>query len=66
MDNLEIRKLREALIACLNESPTPIEVKRYVLKDIYQAVEIKANEIVKQEMEIVNQEKENASQKEDE
>lgn len=47
--DLEIRRLHEELIACLNGYQIPIEVKRYVLKEIYQAVELKANEIVEQE-----------------
>lgn len=47
--DLEIRRLKEKLISTLNESEIPIEVKRYVLADVYRAVEQKANEIVDQE-----------------
>jgi len=61
--DLEIRRLHEALIACLNGYQIPIEVKRYVVKEIYQAVELKANEIVEQEK---IQEQENAKKEDKE
>ena len=47
--DLEIVRLSEKIISALNESQIPIEVKRYVLKDIYLMVEAKAKEIIMQE-----------------
>ena len=47
--DLEIVRLSEKIISVLNESQIPIEVKRYVLKDIYLMVEAKAREIIMQE-----------------
>ena len=47
--DLEIRRLTENIINVLNESQVPIEVKRFVVKDIYLMVEAKAEEIIKQE-----------------
>lgn len=47
--DLEIRRLKARLIACLNESGIPIEVKRYIMQDIYAMVEQRANEIVAEE-----------------
>ena len=47
--DLEIVRLSEKIISDLNESQIPIEVKRYVLKDIYIMVEAKAKEIIMQE-----------------
>ena len=47
--DLDIRRLTEKIISDLNESQIPIEVKRYVLKDIYLQVEAKAEEIIKEE-----------------
>ena len=47
--DLEIVRLSEKIISDLNESKIPIEVKRYVLKDIYLMVEAKAREIIMQE-----------------
>lgn len=49
--DLEIRRLKARLIACLNEAQIPIEVKRYVVSDILKAVELKADELVRQEEE---------------
>ena len=47
--DLEIRRLTENIINVLNESQIPIEVKRFVVKDIYLMVEARAEEIIKQE-----------------
>ena len=47
--DLEIRRLTEKIVGILNDSNIPIEVKRYVLKDIYLQVEAKAEEIIRQE-----------------
>ena len=47
--DLEIVRLSEKIISVLNESQIPIEVKRYVLKDIYLMAEAKAKEIIMQE-----------------
>ena len=54
--DLEIVRLSEKIISVLNESQIPIEVKRYVLKDIYLMVEAKAKEIIMQEKIIMQEE----------
>lgn len=61
--DLEIARLSEKIISVLNESQIPIEVKRYVLKDIYLMVEAKAKEIIMQE-EIREQKKQEEAQME--
>lgn len=61
--DLEIVRLSEKIISVLNEFQIPIEVKRYVLKDIYLMVEAKAKEIIMQE-EIREQKKQEEAQME--
>lgn len=36
--NLKVRMLQENIYALLNESDLPVEVKRLVLKEVYQTV----------------------------
>lgn len=36
--NLKVRMLQENIYALLNESDLPVEVKRLILKEVYQTV----------------------------
>lgn len=59
--DLEIRKLSSKLVEVLNEANTiPIEVKRYIVKDIYDKLEKLANDIISQEIQIINEQNKQA------
>lgn len=53
----DIRELKLKIIAVLNESELPIEVKRLVLAEIYREVESLAEQVISQQ---IKEEKENA------
>lgn len=46
--DLAIREFTTQIVNYINSSALPIEIKRLIIKDIYNQVEIKANEIVMQ------------------
>lgn len=50
-DNLKIRVLREDMIALLNQSTLPIEVKRMVVKEVHDLVNDLADKTVQAELE---------------
>ena len=50
-DNLKIRVLREDIIALLNKSTLPIEVKRMVVKEVQDMVNDLADKTVQAELE---------------
>ena len=59
MDDYNIRTLRDSIADLLNEARLPIEVKRYVVKEIYDTVSQAAEaEILRQGAEIRNKAKE--------
>ena len=49
MNNLGIRQAKQQLVAFINGLPFDIEVKRLLIKDIYDDVRDEANRIVSQE-----------------
>ena len=54
--NYEIRELTAKLVQVLNEyDNVPIEVKKYIIKDIYTEVEKLSNNIVLQEIQARNE-----------
>lgn len=44
--DLAIRELTTRIVNELNSSALPIEMKRLIIKDIYNQIEIRANEVV--------------------
>lgn len=54
--DLMIRQFSNSLIATINESPLPIEVKRLVLKDILAQTSAEADKVI---VEQINKAKEN-------
>ena len=54
--DLEIRELTSELVQVLNKyNNIPVEIKRYVIKDIYTQIEKVANEIIAQEIQARNE-----------
>ena len=54
--DLEIRELTSELVQVLNKyNNVPVEIKRYVIKDIYTQIEKVANEIIAQEIQARNE-----------
>lgn len=47
--NLKIREFKLSLVAYINETDIPEEIKRMVLKEIYEDIEKAADEMVVQE-----------------
>lgn len=50
MSNLQIREFSQNIINYINSVDLPIEVKRFVIKDIYTQVEIESGRIVNEEI----------------
>lgn len=55
--NLEIREFEQTIIKYINETVLPIEVKRLVIRDIFNQIEEEANKVL--QIEIDNKESEN-------
>lgn len=53
--NTQIRQLEDDLIATLNNSPVPMEVKRLVLEDVLHLTKKRADKIILQEIEEAKQ-----------
>ena len=60
--DLEIRELTSKLVHVLNEYNIPIEVKKYIVKDIYTEIEKLANNIVAQEIQARNEQQKKEQQ----
>lgn len=62
--NYEIRELTTKLVHVLNEYDNiPIEVKKYIMKDIYTEIEKLANNMVMQELQARNEQNKNEAEK---
>lgn len=65
MDDLMIRAFREDLVRLINGVPLPMEVKRLVLKEIYQDVSEKANASINESLMALEKKKQEDANKED-
>ena len=63
MVNTEIRQFRDTIVAMLNTSPLPIEIKRLVFAEIINNIDMEANQMI--EIEKQQAEKENNKAQED-
>lgn len=57
--NLKTRQLEEELIAVLNGSDLPMEVKRFVVKSVYHLVEKEADKAILDELKPITEYGEN-------
>lgn len=49
MNDIEIRNYEEKIIETINSVPLPLEIKRLIVWDIYQKVEIATNQAMEQQ-----------------
>ena len=55
--NSQIREFEKGLIDYINLSEIPIEVKRLIIKDVFYQVERTANDIINQEIQLMEAQK---------
>lgn len=60
--NQQIREFEKGLIAYINQSDIPIEVKRLIIKDVFYKVEKTANDVINQEIQLLEAQKEKETQ----
>lgn len=59
MINTEIRQFRDSLVAMVNASPLPIEIKRLVFGEIQSQINAESDRIIIAERQKAQEEKEN-------
>lgn len=59
MVNTEIRQFRDSLVAMVNASPLPIEIKRLVFGEIQSQINAESDRIIIAERQKAQEEKEN-------
>lgn len=58
--NQQIREFEKGLIAYINQSDIPIEVKRLIIKEVFYQVEKTANDVISQEIQFMENQKKEA------